>query len=247
MSVSRFCVPFHAGAKDIWIDGAETHHMLRVKRVRIGDRIVLFNGMGDECSAEIIEVKGSKVKVKIGQIKAVSKESNVGIDIAFAIPKGKRSHFLIQKCAELGVQKLFPLHYERSVVKLKAGCSEKIEKWRKIAVEASKQCGRNTITEINDVMDFGNILKGVGNYDISLFACSQSVSNNLKNILKEHQRVNNIISFIGPEGGFTSKEMEMAKEAGCEFVSLGQSTLRVETSAIAISAILSYHYSDQVY
>ncbi len=247
MSVSRFCVPFHAGMKDIWIDGAETHHMLRVKRAKIGDLIILFNGRGDECSAEIIEVKGSKVKVKIGQIKAVSKESNVGIDIAFAIPKGKRSHFLIQKCAELGVQKLFPLHYERSVVKLKADCSGKIKKWQKIAVEASKQCGRNTITEINDVMDFGSILKCVGNYDISLFACNQSVSNNLKNILKEHQRVNNIISFIGPEGGFTSKEMEMAKEAGCEFVSLGQSTLRVETSAIVISAILSYHYSDQVY
>ena len=247
MSVSRFCVPFHAGMKDIWINGAETHHMLRVKRAKIGDLIILFNGRGDECSAEIIEVKGSKVKVKIGQIKAVSKESNVGIDIAFAIPKGKRSHFLIQKCAELGVQKLFPLHYERSVVKLKADCSGKIKKWQKIAVEASKQCGRNTITEINDVMDFGSILKCVGNYDISLFACNQSVSNNLKNILKEHQRVNNIISFIGPEGGFTSKEMEMAKEAGCEFVSLGQSTLRVETSAIVISAILSYHYSDQVY
>ncbi len=247
MSVSRFCVPFHAGMKDIWINGAETHHMLRVKRAKIGDLIILFNGRGDECSAEIIEVKGSKVKVKIGQIKAVSKESNVGIDIAFAIPKGRRSHFLIQKCAELGVQKLFPLHYERSVVKLKADCSGKIKKWQKIAVEASKQCGRNTITEINDVMDFGSILKCVGNYDISLFACNQSVSNNLKNILKEHQRVNNIISFIGPEGGFTSKEMEMAKEAGCEFVSLGQSTLRVETSAIAISAILSYHYSDQVY
>lgn len=244
MSVSRFCVPFHTGVKDIWIDGSETHHMLRVKRSRIGDRIVLFNGMGDECSAEIIEVKENKVKVKIGQIKTVSKENNVGIDIAFAIPKGRRSNFLIQKCAELGVQKLFSLHYERSIVKFKDSCSEKIERWRKIAVEASKQCGRNTITEINDVMDFGNILKSVGSYDISLFACSQSVSNNLKNILKEHQRVNKIISFIGPEGGFTPKEIGMAKEAGCEFVSLGQSILRVETSAIAISAILSYHYSD---
>jgi 16S rRNA (uracil1498-N3)-methyltransferase len=244
VSVSRFCVPFHAGEKDIWIYGSETHHMLRVKRYRVGDRVVLFNGMGDECIAEIIEVKESKVRVKIDQIKAVSKESKVGIDIAFAIPKGKQSHFLIQKCAELGVQRLFPLHYERSIVRIKNGCPEKIGKWRKIAIEASKQCGRSTITEISEVMDFGNILKGIGSYDISLFACSQSVSNNLKNILKEYQRVNNIISFIGPEGGFTPKEMGMAKEAGCKFVSLGQRTLRVETSAIAISAILSYHYSD---
>ncbi len=243
MSVSRFCVPFHTGVKDMWIDGSETHHMLHVKRSRIGDQIVLFNGMGDECSAEIIEVKRNRVKVKICQIKTSSKASNVGIDIAFAIPKGKRSNFLIQKCAELGVQKLFPLHYERSIVRFKTDCSQKIERWRKIAVEASKQCGRNTLTEINDVMDFRSILNVVRNYDISLFACSQSFSNNLKDILKEHQEVNSIISFIGPEGGFTSKEMSMAKEAGCEFVSLGQHTLRVETSAIAISAILSNHYS----
>lgn len=242
--MSRFCVPFHAGEKDIWIDGAEAHHMLRVKRYRIGDSVVLFNGVGDECIAEIIEVKESKVRAKIGQIKAVSKERKVEIDLAFAIPKGKRSHFLVQKCAELGVQKLFPLHYERSIVRIKNGSSEKVEKWRKIAIEASKQCGRNTIIDVNDVMDYGNFLKRVESYDISLFACNQSDSNNLKNILKEYQRVNSIISFIGPEGGFTLKEMEMARRAGCKFVSLGQHTLRVETSAIAISAILSYHFFD---
>ena len=136
------------------------------------------------------------------------------------------------------------MNYTHSVVKLKAESSEKIEKWRKIAIEASKQCGRNTITEIGEVVDFCNIIENLDSYDLPLLACNQPDTNNLKNTLQEHLKPNNIIGFIGPEGGFTPNEIEMAKKAGCKFVSLGQRTLRVETAAIAVSAILSYHYSN---
>jgi 16S rRNA (uracil1498-N3)-methyltransferase len=243
VSMNRFYVPFQAGLKNIWIDSPESHHILHVKRLKAGDNIVLFNGMGVECDARIVEIEGNRVGVEVNQYKTINKENRVGIDIAFAIPKGKRSHFLIQKCTELGVNKLIPTNYERSVVKLKPESSGKIEKWRKIAIEASKQCGRNTITEIGDVVDFENIIENSDSYDLPLFACNQPDSNNLKNTLQEHLKLNNIIGFIGPEGGFTSNEIEMAKEARCKFVSLGERTLRVETAAIAISAILSYHYS----
>jgi len=85
MSLNRICVPLHAGLKEMWIDGPETHHMLHVKRLGSGDRIVLFDGMGKEYDAEIVEISDNKVKVKICQIKTVNKENNVEIDIAFAI------------------------------------------------------------------------------------------------------------------------------------------------------------------
>ncbi len=241
--MNRFYVPFHAGLKNLWIDSSESHHITHVKRLKIGDNIIVFNGIGDEFEAEIVEVKDNRVKVEINQQKTISKENTIEIDIAFAIPKGKRSHLLIQKCTELGVHKLIPTNYERSVVKLKDDCSVKIEKWQKIAIEASKQCGRNTITEIGEVVNFDNILKAIESYDLPLFTCNQSDSNNLKISLQEHPKVNSIISFIGPEGGFATNEIEMAKKAGCKFVSLGRRILRVETAAIAVSAILSYHYS----
>ena len=241
--MNRFYVPFHAGLKNLWIDSSESHHITHVKRLKVGDNIIVFNGMGDEFEAEIEEIEDNRVNVKINQQKTISKENIVGIDIAFAIPKGKRSHLLIQKCTELDVHKLIPINYARSVVKLKDDCSAKIEKWQKIAIEASKQCGRNTITEIGEVVNFDNILKTVDSYDLSLFACSQSDANNLKNTLQEHPKPNNIISFIGPEGGFTINEIEMATKAGCKFVSMGSRILRIETAAIAVSAILSYHYS----
>jgi 16S rRNA (uracil1498-N3)-methyltransferase len=241
--MNRFYVPFHAGLKNLWIDSSESHHIIHVKRLKIGDSIIVFNGTGDEFEAEIEDIEDNRVNVRINQQKTISKENIVEIDIAFAIPKGKRSHLLIQKCTELGVHKLIPINYARSVVKLKDDCSVKIEKWQKIAIEASKQCGRNTITEIGNVVDFDNILNTSDSYDLPLFACSQSDSDNLKNTLQEHPKPNNILSFIGPEGGFTSNEIEMAKRAGCKFVSLGSQILRVETAAIAVSAILSYQYS----
>ena len=241
--MNRFYVPFHAGLKNLWIDSSESHHIIHVKRLKIGDSIIVFNGTGDEFEAEIEDIEDNRVNVRINQQKTISKENIVEIDIAFAIPKGKRSHLLIQKCTELGVHKLIPINYARSVVKLKDDCSVKIEKWQKIAIEASKQCGRNTITEIGNVVDFDNILNTSDSYDLPLFACSQSDSDNLKNTLQEHPKPNNILSFIGPEGGFTSHEIEMAKRAGCKSVSLGSQILRIETAAIAVSAILSYHYS----
>ncbi len=241
--MNRFYVPFHAGLKNLWIDSSESHHIIHVKRLKIGDNIVVFNGTGDEFEAEIEDIEDNRVNVRINQQRTISKENIVGIDIAFAIPKGKRSHLLIQKCAELGVHKLIPVNYARSVVKLKDDCSLKIEKWQKIAIEASKQCGRNTITEIGEVVDFDNILNTINSYELPLFACNQSDSDNLKNTLQEHTKPNNILSFIGPEGGFTSNEIEMAKRVGCKFVSLGSQILRIETAAIAVSAILSYHYS----
>ena len=241
--MNRFYVPFHAGLKNLWIDSSESHHIIHVKRLKIGDSIIVFNGTGDEFEAKIEDIEDNRVNVRINQQKTISKENIVEIDIAFAIPKGKRSHLLIQKCTELGVHKLIPINYARSVVKLKDDCSVKIEKWQKIAIEASKQCGRNTITEIGNVVDFDNILNTSDSYDLPLFACSQSDSDNLKNTLQEHPKPNNILSFIGPEGGFTSNEIETAKRAGCKFVSLGSQILRVETAAIAVSAILSYHYS----
>ena len=240
--MNRFYVPFHAGIENMWLDSSESHHIVHVKRLKIGDNLILFNGKGNECDAEIVDINEDKVKVKINQHKNISKENQIEIDIAFAIPKGKRSHLLTQKCTELGVHKLIPTNYNRSVVKLKVDSSVKIEKWQKIAIEASKQCGRNTITEICEVGDFEDVLKSIDSYDLTLFACSQSDSNNLKNTLQEHPNINNIIIFIGPEGGFTPKEIEVAKKAGCKFVSLGQRILRVETAAIAVSAILSHHF-----
>ena len=86
--MNRFYAPFHAGLKNLWIDSSESHHITHVKRLKVGDNIIVFNGMGDEFEAEIEEIEDNRVNVKINQQKTISKENIGGIDIAFAIPKG---------------------------------------------------------------------------------------------------------------------------------------------------------------
>ena len=244
MHQDRFYIPLPPGQDEVWIDGSEAHHILHVKRAATGDKITLFDGQGVEYIARIAEVRRDKLRVLVEQSQCVNRELPVDITIAFSVPKGKHSSFIIQKCAELGVKTLIPLHCERSVVDFRHKSIGKTEKWDKIAIEASKQCKRNVITNIEDMTSLDDLLKNTRNYELSIIADTEVIAKSLKTILLAHPSVKKILCLIGPEGGFTAKEMEKAVEAGCLPASIGTSTLRIETAAIAISAILLYAYTD---
>lgn len=244
MHQDRFYIPHSPATHEIWIDGKEAHHILHVKRAKQGSKITLFDGKGFEYLAHITGIAHDKLKVCIEGSKAVDRESGIDITIAFSIPKGKLVTFLIQKCAELGIKTLIPLHCKRSVVDIRSKSDEKIERWDKIAIEASKQCKRNFVTKIEKVTSLDDVIKNVGNYDLSLIACTEPHTKTLKSLLSEHPSVKKIICLIGPEGGFTHSEIEMSEKAGCVPISMGHSTLRIETAAIAISSMLLYAYSD---
>lgn len=217
---------------------------MHVKRAKLGNKITLFDGKGFEYLTHVTEISNDSLKVFIEQSKAIDREPGIDITLAFSIPKGKLVTFLIQKCAELGIKTLIPLHCTRSVVDIRNKSAEKIERWNKIAIEASKQCKRNFITTIEKVTPLDDLIKTVCSYDLSLIACTEPHTKTLKSVLCERPSVKKIICLIGPEGGFTRDEIEMAEKAGCIPISLGRSTLRIETAALAISSILLYAYSD---
>ncbi len=244
MHQDRFYFPSTPDSSEVWLAGAEAHHILHVKRAKPGTKITLFNGKGTEYLARITEVFPDKLKVHIEQSEAVDREANIEVTIAFSVPKGKNEAFLIQKCAELGVKALIPLHCERSVVDIRHKSPQKKERWDKIAAEASKQCKRNFITEVEEVSALDGLLKRAGNYDLPLIACTELQASALKPVLNNHPSARTFICLIGPEGGFTRKEIEMAKEAGYIPVTVCHSTLRIETAAIAIPSMLFYAYSD---
>lgn len=244
MHQDRFYIPYTPTGHEIWINGKEAHHILHVKRAKKGSKITLFDGKGFEYLASITEVSHDTLKVFIEQSRAINREAHVDITIAFSVPKGKHVAFLIQKCAELGIKALIPLHCERSVVDIRNKSDIKIEKWSRIAIEASKQSKRNFITRIEDVILFDDLIKAFHSYDLSLVACTGSQTKTLKTVLSEHRSAQKIVCLIGPEGGFTRREIEAAEKAGCVPISVGPSILRVETAAIAVSSMLLYAYSD---
>lgn len=244
MHQDRFYLPYAPSTREIWLNGDEAHHILHVKRAKLGTKITLFDGKGFEYLAHVTEILSDKLKIFIEECKSVDREPGIDITIAFSIPKGKLVTFLIQKCAELGVKTLIPLHCKRSVVDIRDKSDEKIERWNKITTEASKQCKRNFVTNVENIMSLDDLIKNIRNYDLSLIACTEPHTKTLKSLLSEHPSGKKIICLIGPEGGFIPSEIEMAEKAGCIPVSMGLSTLRVETAAIAISSMLLYAYSD---
>lgn len=244
MHQDRFYLSSTPEAREIWLDGGEAHHVLHVKRAKPGTIITLFDGKGFEYRAHITEILHDKVKVCIEESRAVDREAPVDITIAFSVPKGKHASFLIQKCAELGIKTLIPLFCKRSVVDIRDTAGEKIERWNKIAIEASKQCKRNYVTRIENPVPFSDLVKNTCLFDLSLIACAEAHAKTLNGLVREYPAVKKIVCLIGPEGGFTGNEIETAEKAGCMPVVIGHSTLRVETAAIAISSMLLYAYSD---
>ncbi|MBM4053577.1 MAG: 16S rRNA (uracil(1498)-N(3))-methyltransferase [Planctomycetes bacterium] len=242
MHQDRFFIPYAPVNSEVWIEGKEAHHILHVKRAKQGNKITLFDGKGTEYKAVLVEVQRSRVKVFIENAQVVDREPGVEITIAFSIPKGKYSDILIQKCSELGIHTLIPLHCERSVVTISEHTTEKRERWNKIAIESSKQCKRNVLTKITDGVAVEDLVNTLRDYDLSLIACLEPNTKPLKVVLRERPSVKKIVSLIGPEGGFTDREIECAIEKGCIPVTLGNSTLRIETAAIAISSMLLYEY-----
>ncbi len=246
MHQDRFYIPIPPVHDEVWIEGNEAHHILHVKRAAVGGKITLFDGKGIEYLARVVEIMHDRLRVQVEHSQFVNRELPVDITIAFSVPKGKHSSFIIQKCAELGVKSLIPLHCERSVVDFRHKSIGKTEKWDKIAIEASKQCKRNVITNIENMMSFDDLINDVRNYELSIIASVESHAKSLKSVLPAHPSVKKILCLIGPEGGFTGKETGKAVEAGCIPVSIGLSTLRIETAAVAISAMLLYAYTDIV-
>lgn len=217
--------------------------MLHVKRVRLGEKLLMFDGKGREAVGRVVEAQRDRARVAIEGVDEVNREARVAITLAFSIPKGKRSEFLVQKCCELGVRKLIPLKCERSVVKLAPKGSHKVEKWRSVAVEASKQCGRTYITEIAEALSLPELADTVDAYRPKFLASAGPGALVLSEAVRDNADPRNILCIIGPEGGFSKKEMDIAAQAGCIPVNLGPSVLRIETAAVALVSMLLYAYS----
>ncbi len=213
------------------LDSAESHHLRQVMRAAIGDQVVLFDGSGTEATAQITEIGKRLVVLRVGPLHEVSREAARHVVLGVAPPRGNRDRFLLEKAVELGVQRLVWLDSERSVARPKPGA---LDKYRRAVIEASKQCGRNQLMPV-DAMTLDDYwsspqlppTRWVADPGAGMAPPGETRDSNLP-----------IALAVGPEGGFTPAELEAARSAGWQSVSLGPRTLRVETAAIALAAML---------
>jgi 16S rRNA (uracil1498-N3)-methyltransferase len=239
----RFYIPPHAWKPDqLALDAAETHHALDVLRMKAGDRATVFNGQGAEATVEIATVEKGKValrKLTMGKSAPVV----CALTLAQAIPKGKNMDLIVEKATELGAAAIVPLLSERTIVKAEEGeAVAKRDKWQRVAIEAAKQCGQNWVPVVATPQTPKEFFQAGEKFDLMLIASLQPDSRGLKQVLADlgAKKLGRVLILVGPEGDFTPAEINLAKNSGCQPITLGPIILRTETAAIYCLSVLSH-------
>jgi 16S rRNA (uracil1498-N3)-methyltransferase len=222
----RFLVP-NLESDGVRLSPEEAHHLVHVLRLREGAEVSLFDGKGAAARARVERIAGGAVELRILGHEP-SRESPLSLTVAVAPPKGDRMSFLVQKLTELGVTRLVPLEAERGRP------AESLQRWSRIASEACKQSGRSRTPEVAAPRSFEDVLKEEGN----LMAAHPGAPP------LSAPRAGAIFTLIGPEGGWSEREIALAAARGVTLFGLGPRTLRTETAALAAATLLQYLAGD---
>lgn len=218
------------------------HHASRVLRLRAGDAVQIFDGLGNALDATIHAINGKHVLLGNLQTVLDTGTSNLSIHLAQAMCSSEKMDWVMQKATELGATSIQPVQTQRSVAKLSEARAEKrTEHWRNVAVSACEQCGRNTLPQLHAPQELGAWLDEMRHTPGSKFILLPGGASNLQAQPKPQGCVTLL---IGPEGGFTTDEANVAQQAGFTPILLGPRVLRTETAAIAGIAALQTLWGD---
>jgi 16S rRNA (uracil1498-N3)-methyltransferase len=222
----------------------EAHHLVHVLRAEDGDRVAVFDGLGREARAIVSFGSGNDIELIIQDIGEASPRA-VELTLIVAIPKGSRADLIMEKATELGVARIIPVISERVISRPHGKQAvKKVERWRRVAQAASKQCGTKWLPRIEEIAQFPAIIKTIPEFDAvllgSLAEGVQPLKAAIANLQSKHLK--SIAVIIGPEGDLTGSEIEESIAAGAMPVSFGDLTLRVETAAIYAASILAYEF-----
>lgn len=227
-------LPVPAGALQpglLTLSDDEAHRARTVLRLAPGDALELFDGAGRMATARVHAV-GAQVEV---EVLAVGEAPSAPLlTIAQGLPKGDKLELVIQKATELGAAGIVPFAAARSVVRLQgAKAHERVERWRKIAREAARQCGRADIPEVGELADLAAVLARPGKVGLLY----EGTTDLRLGAFLDAAAGAPVTLVIGPEGGFAEEEVAQARAAGAAIVGLGSRILRTETVALAALAI----------
>jgi 16S rRNA (uracil1498-N3)-methyltransferase len=225
------------------IHGSDVNYLKNAMRLKPGDEITVIDGKNREFSSKIISLEKSSVNAKLIAEKLPAIGSKIKVAIAQGLPKNPKMDLIIQKATELGASKIIPVMTERSIMKIaeeKAGV--KVSRWQRIAKEAAEQSGRSNMPTIDGITDFDAILRSRNEYDKCIMLWELEKEMTLKKFLQKNSAIKKLLVLIGPEGGFSRREAEHAKEKGFITVSIGSRILRTETAPLAVLSMIDYEF-----
>ncbi|MCX5694527.1 MAG: RsmE family RNA methyltransferase [Candidatus Omnitrophica bacterium] len=227
-------------------DPEQLHHFKDVLRIKAGELVAVFDRLGNEYLAQVVEVDPNCAKLTIKEKRPIN-NLNIEITVACAIPKKVKMDDIIDKLTQLGVACIIPLQTERVVVKLdKQKKLQRHQRWEKIALSAVKQSQRSKFVVVRPVTDFKELITETKDFDLKLIPTLETERKTLKSIFNQtiSSGFKKILILIGPEGDFTPQEISLAKRAGFIPVTLGSQVLRVDTAAIAVVSFIKLNAED---
>jgi len=228
------------------IPGTEARHITKVLRMGPGDRLVLMDRKGHHFLSTIQSATPREVKVVLEGSFPKPPPSPVRITLCQALIKSRQMDYVIQKASELGADRIFPFTSERTVVRFsKDRLINKMRHWQEIALSSAKQCGRVTPVEISLPSTFRDLIREWKETEgLKVILWEEEGAKDLKGLLRRSSQIGKFAGVVGPEGGFSRKEIEVARDAGFSIASLGSRILRSETAALALVALVQYEWGD---
>ncbi|MCI7796912.1 MAG: 16S rRNA (uracil(1498)-N(3))-methyltransferase [Lachnospiraceae bacterium] len=233
---------------DVTITGPDVNHIKNVLRMKPGERVLVSDGKGLNRFCEIEEIGADLVRAKILEDQVKNTELPVRVTLYQGLPKADKMELIIQKCVELGVFRIVPVSMSRCVVKLDAKKeAAKIKRWEGISESAAKQSKRLIVPEISGVMSFKEAVEEAKSADCAIvpYEDSESLSGaggmkKTRTLIAGMKPGSTCAVFIGPEGGFSPEEIELAMKNGVQPVTLGNRILRTETAGIFVMAAVGF-------
>ena len=214
------------------VSGDEFHHSVRVVRLRQGEEVEVFDREGNAAKGTVMALEKDRAVIMTGDAQP-SRESPLAVHLAMAIIQLEKFELVLQKATELGVRSIIPLVTDR--IELRAErYAGKMERWQKIVFEAVKQSGRTRVPSLEEPVKFAEVAGRPGTKIV--FDADAEPS--------RVEPLDGITLFVGPEGGWSDEELQLARERQCVFQRLGPRRLRAETAAIAAVAVITSRFGD---
>jgi 16S rRNA (uracil1498-N3)-methyltransferase len=246
--VRRFWIePEHIQGLNIEIEGELFHHIRDVCRFDVGSRFEVLPGDGRALFVEVTQVAKKTLNAKILEERIIPPLPKPHIHLFVSIPKFATFETILEKAAELGVAEVTPFFSDYSFVRSEEKMGEsKWTRWEKIIRAASQQCGRGTLMKLNPAQKLSDILKAFNPQTkvLGLFPYEGETPLSLKEHLQSMgaKTFEQVFVFVGSEGGFSEKEVQLFQQHGLPPVSLGDQILRVETACLALTSVIKYHF-----
>ncbi len=239
-----FVAPTSIHENTVILQGDIAHQIRNVLRMAPGDHICVLDNSGMEYEIELSTIERSEVFGQVIEKRANSSELPIHVTLYQGMPKKDKFEWILQKGTELGISHFVPIITERTIAIPKSDrIDKKLDRWQRIVSEAAEQSGRAVLPDLSEPTAFSELNTLIQNHDLCVILWEEThQETRLKTILSENSGIKNIAIIVGPEGGLTPTEVELAQDYGAKTASLGALILRTETAAIYAAAVIHYVY-----